>query len=691
MKLDFKYKWWYTPILLSLLLGTLFLYLLPDPFNKNKIEHTASFLKHEKDNFYFVDYDNDGYSENVRVRNSFDEESPSISFCEYHEYDLQRNIQEQYNFTSLWNFPRAHLLQHHDIDGDNKQEIYLIAVKNDSAFLIGFEPNTSFEPFIVLPISTYPKGEKPLFIDHSNFVYVDLNDDGTKEIIFNIRNGYPVVPRRMVAVDLVNEDVLLGPETALKFGQLHHQVFNGKNYFTGSNYATGNYHGDPENLLYSDYSAWGLLYSDSFKIQYPPFELRKFKSKINQVFISAGESLLACFPSNSDSVALMRMDFTGKLLKSKVIRNSRYFKAIIGPRDHTFYLASDRSIVLMDTSLVVLDEFISDKPFPLLETFDLDNDGSKEFVLHKKNKPGLFILDNNFNILSKIESHKLATGSAHHFMKRNIGENNSQLVILKNGIYEFLDYTENPLYNIRFLYILGVYGSLFLLLYYSMLFSRKSIEKKHMIEKKLLSHQLLALKNQVDPHFTLNALNSIDYMYQNNEGEKAGRYMVKLSRLIHQTLAGSDKMVYSLEEEFDFIEAFLQLETERSEGKIEYNINTPDELDLSQIEIPKQVVFTFVENAVKHGLRPKESKGILELNIKHENSHYTIEIEDNGIGFDESRKQKTSTTRKGLKIADELISLYRDLRKVQIHKEVTSSTAGTLVKLIIPRKEQKMT
>ena len=69
--------------------------------------------------------------------------------------------------------------------------------------------------------------------------------------------------------------------------------------------------------------------------------------------------------------------------------------------------------------------------------------------------------------------------------------------------------------------------------------------------------QMLSIKNQVDPHFTLNALNSIDYMYQNNEKEKAGKFMVKLSRLMHQTLMNSDKVICTLYEELDFISCEL--------------------------------------------------------------------------------------------------------------------------------------
>jgi len=50
-------------------------------------------------------------------------------------------------------------------------------------------------------------------------------------------------------------------------------------------------------------------------------------------------------------------------------------------------------------------------------------------------------------------------------------------------------------------------------------------------------------------------------------------------------------------------------------------------------KIPKQLVFTYVENAVKHGIRPKRKGGWVKLNVSKSNQYISIKITDNGIGI----------------------------------------------------------
>lgn len=101
-------------------------------------------------------------------------------------------------------------------------------------------------------------------------------------------------------------------------------------------------------------------------------------------------------------------------------------------------------------------------------------------------------------------------------------------------------------------------------------------------------------------------------------------------------------------------------------------------------EIPRQLVYTYVENAIKHGLRPKNSPGNLHLSLQLKEERLLILIADNGIGLEESQRQKTHGTGKGLKVLDEIVTLYQQIKGVEIKLDVHSDHTGTKVMIVMP-------
>jgi len=185
------------------------------------------------------------------------------------------------------------------------------------------------------------------------------------------------------------------------------------------------------------------------------------------------------------------------------------------------------------------------------------------------------------------------------------------------------------------------------------------------MENSMVSLQMKAIKSQIDPHFTLNVLNSIGSLYAVEKNrEKADYIFGKYARLIRETVISSDKVIIPVAEELEFVKDYIDLERFRSDNIFDCSIDIDKNFDL-QKKIPRMLIHTFVENAIKYGLKRGSGKNLLKISLRVENRNYLIEIEDTGSpgGTDPG---SGSGTGKGLAIVNELIDLYYKLEKVQI-------------------------
>ena len=168
--------------------------------------------------------------------------------------------------------------------------------------------------------------------------------------------------------------------------------------------------------------------------------------------------------------------------------------------------------------------------------------------------------------------------------------------------------------------------------------------------QKELANYLLALKglrSQMNPHFIFNALNSVNNYIARNDERSANRYLSDFSRLMRTVLENSEKDFIPLSEELELLELYLKLEHSRFPDKFDYEINVSPELDLKAFEIPPMLLQPYLENAVWHGLRYKEEKGMLRLHLEPViPGLLRIEITDDGIGRKRSAAIKTENQQK---------------------------------------------
>ena len=207
------------------------------------------------------------------------------------------------------------------------------------------------------------------------------------------------------------------------------------------------------------------------------------------------------------------------------------------------------------------------------------------------------------------------------------------------------------------------------------------------------ANQLLALKSlrsQMNPHFIFNALNSVNHFVSQNDERTANKFLSEFSRLMRLVLENSQEDFIPLHKEEEIISLYVKLEHYRFRDKFDYQIRVDENLNKETIELPPMLIQPYIENAVWHGLRYKESKGNLDVHIGKDSQGLKIEITDDGIGRKKSTELKTENQKKhnstGLKNIQERLHILNTVYKTnyQVQIEDLPSGSGTRVTISVP-------
>lgn len=169
--------------------------------------------------------------------------------------------------------------------------------------------------------------------------------------------------------------------------------------------------------------------------------------------------------------------------------------------------------------------------------------------------------------------------------------------LVNNFVYSIEAYTITPRLN-RFIYFFVTI--MLLVISRAILLNNQSkldaIEKER-LKRKSVQSELAALKNQVNPHFLFNSLNSLSLLVRENQNA-AGKFINKLSFLYRYILQSKDHDLVPIKEELKFLESYIHLIKERYRENFIVNISIKD--GLLQNKIPTLALQLLMENAVKH-------------------------------------------------------------------------------------------
>ncbi|MCB2194499.1 MAG: tetratricopeptide repeat protein [Bacteroidetes bacterium] len=203
--------------------------------------------------------------------------------------------------------------------------------------------------------------------------------------------------------------------------------------------------------------------------------------------------------------------------------------------------------------------------------------------------------------------------------------------------------------------------------------------------------QQQALSAQMNPHFMFNSLNSVQSYILKNDRVKSSDYLSKFSNLMRRVLDNSQSQLITLQEEFNALELYIEMELIRFRNSFEYIQIIQNGVDLKEYTIPPLVLQPFVENAIYHGLRNKEGDKKLKIEVIKKEDALNIIIEDNGIGREEAQKikrKKLNTYKSyGTEITTKRMELFKETYKnILEHKIIDLKTdlgesAGTRIEI----------
>ena len=172
--------------------------------------------------------------------------------------------------------------------------------------------------------------------------------------------------------------------------------------------------------------------------------------------------------------------------------------------------------------------------------------------------------------------------------------------------------------------------------------------------------QLNVLKNQMQPHFLFNSLNSLAELIDSNHSH-ASQMTQKLSDLYREILESSKSHKSTLERELAIVEKYLDLESLRFGQRLNYAIQV--DVPTKTVLLPSLLMQTLVENSVKHGISQSLQGGHILVQVKALNNGYQLQVTNTGTGM----KTPTSQTGTGLaNTVERLNLLYNDRHNFNI-------------------------
>ena len=218
------------------------------------------------------------------------------------------------------------------------------------------------------------------------------------------------------------------------------------------------------------------------------------------------------------------------------------------------------------------------------------------------------------------------------------------------------------------------------------LIERREREKSE-VTNKLTETKLEALRAQMNPHFTFNAMNSIQNFIIDKDTTNALHYLGEFSKLIRQTLENASEKLMPLETEIRFLESYMNVQKMRFD-RVTTKITIDNSVDKYRTLIPPLILQPFIENVFEHAFdNDTEKSQIIEIHFYSENENLICTIRDSGNGFKEGDSNSLHKSFGQKLTKDRLKLLNREFETTDFNYQVKnlkvedSIESGTQVKI----------
>jgi len=217
----------------------------------------------------------------------------------------------------------------------------------------------------------------------------------------------------------------------------------------------------------------------------------------------------------------------------------------------------------------------------------------------------------------------------------------------------------------------------------------KEIHKKEIeqlkIQKELERAKYNSLQSQINPHFPFNTLNVIQLTALFENAEQTGKLIESLGAILRYSLEHQETI--TIGEEIFFIKQYLKIQQARFNDRLKYTVKCGELC--KNIIIPPLILQPLVENAIIHGIEPKEEGGKVSIDAFKDKDNIIINISDTGVGMENYNQIALINNKNekghniGISNIVERLNIYFN-GKASINFSALNSEGGCKVQIIIP-------
>lgn len=654
--------------------------LLPGKFRKNRLE-TVSVEPADKISKntiqYYHDLNNDSIDE---IISQFENDANQ---CALKIIVNQRENPTQWNFNGTLP-PKARSIAYLDYNHDGTLDVFTFFQRQDSLFVGG-----------VNMLVDSAKLVDEVFIDKIRIVNgttnfnatlynYDLNTDGYDELVITINAGYSEVPRRIYAWDYRAGKMLKSPLVGFRNSDLEFVDLDGDG-FVEIIPCTMSYENIEKGLgiQYNDYERWWVIYNHKLQFEFEPVNFGRGSGSVNKFVVNGKDGPQVYLLDHSDKSGKKFRYFRFDV-KTARIKEMAPFYAEAGRVDYkplyldkqqyvSAYQKKQGRFIVLDAAAdfkVVADEII-DPGMSFRRAIEIKSAENPIVIFNDLTSEKNYLRFFELNSLSELVRYPFADNREIKHICTYTTPDRDELIDVQVGEdIASLRYVRDPWFLVKNIaVILIVFGFYTLLIWLILRLQHRMLREHYKREQIIAELKLKSIRNQLDPHFTFNAVNAIASAIYKEDKETAYKYFSLFSKMLRSTMLYSDRMSRSLRDELEFTVQYLDIELFRYRDKFVYHFDVDDQVN-ENIQVPRMIIQTFAESAVTNGLMHRQSGGKLNVRIRPEGNELEVVFEDNGVGIEQSSRLNKARAFKSIRIMDEFIRLFNELNHTNIRYEM---------------------